>query len=248
MIGRRGAVLRRGVPSAKPNTASPAPPHPPVLVQAPARPRTTRCTRRGPSSPSSTTSPPRGSRSPTRCARRGDVTPPRWTDDGARPVLLCDMASQASGRHAAVVPRRVKWPLDYEKSSDIIFFIIRNCDIMRMMSFQHDPRAERPVLRGARQLDDAHTATLVGLTQAVVFRRARAVVFGYVSSSMKALNQRWRHKVSHPIERRLLPPTADRRGPEGQSDRLPTFLLFGQVPSRGPHMTPLPTLDPFAPR
>lgn len=44
-------------------------------------------------------------------------------------------------------------------------------------------------------MDPSVRPVLIGLTQSLVFRRARRVVFGYVDSTMKDLNQRWRVKV-----------------------------------------------------
>ena len=46
------------------------------------------------------------------------------------------------------------------------------------------------------QLDDGLKSALVGLTQALVFRRARRVCFGYVKGArMRRLNRLWREKV-----------------------------------------------------
>lgn len=54
------------------------------------------------------------------------------------------------------------------------------------------------------QLDDSLKPALVGLTQALVFRRARRVCFGYVKgSAMRRLNRSWREKMR--LVRRLSP-------------------------------------------
>lgn len=54
------------------------------------------------------------------------------------------------------------------------------------------------------QLADRLKPALVGLTQSLVFRRARRVCFGYVKgSAMKRLNRTWREKVRRVAALRL---------------------------------------------
>lgn len=60
------------------------------------------------------------------------------------------------------------------------------------------PRADphSPVSTTKQQLDDGLKSAVVGLTQALVFRRARRVCFGYVRGArMRRLNRLWREKV-----------------------------------------------------
>lgn len=54
-----------------------------------------------------------------------------------------------------------------------------------------------PRHNNTNQLDDGLKSALVGLTQALVFRRARRVCFGYVKGArMRRLNRLWREKVN----------------------------------------------------